>query len=130
MIKTDKYLIDQKFRPSPLPVDGLPLGLRGVGHYYVPRGHLSPLRYSTYTVMAWCIEGYLRVKIADMGTFHLTKNHIMVITPDLDFSIEVVSEECEFRYIAIDGSKSGDIALAAGLWTGDRKSTRLNSSHV
>ena len=118
MIKSDKYLIIQKFRPSPLPIKGLPLGLRGVGHYYVPKGHISPIRYSTYTVMAWGQTGVLRITIEDMGVFDLSAGHIMVITPGLKFGLEVTSDECEFRYLAIDGPQASSTVLSAGLWTG------------
>jgi AraC-like DNA-binding protein len=116
--KTDKYLIVQKFRPSPLPIKGLPLGLRGIGHYRVPRDHISPVRYTTYSVIAWGIEGRLRVKVSCLGDFDLTPGHLLVITAGFSFNLEVLSDFSEFRYMAIDGPQANSVVLASGLWPG------------
>ncbi len=117
-MQPEKYFISQKFRPSPLPIKGLPLGVRAVGHFITPQGHIPPARYSTYTVIAWGIHGGLKVTIDDIGQFVLTSEQFIVITPGLKFSLEAVTERCEFRYMAIDGPQCDAAALSAGLWTG------------
>jgi AraC-like DNA-binding protein len=68
--------------------------------------------------MAWGVSGVLRVNIESMGSFDLVAGHIIVITPGFKYELEVLSEKCEFRYVAIDGPQAGSVILAAGLWTG------------
>jgi len=118
VVRSDKYFIVQKFRPSPLPIKGLPLGLRAVGHYNAPPGNIPPVRYSTYTAIAWGIRGSLTATIEDIGQFTLTPEYVLVITPGLKYCLEASTEGCEFRYIAIDGPQSEFTWLNIGLWTG------------
>ncbi len=89
-----------------------------VGLFIAPQGHIQPARYSTYTVIAWCIHGGLRATIDDIGQFVLTAGQFIVITLGLKFSLEAVTEKCEFRYVAIDVPQWDAAALSAELWTG------------
>lgn len=118
MIEKTKYFIEQKFRSSPLPIKGLPIGLRSVGQFYVPKGQISPTRYSTYVVMAWALDGDLKVIIEDIGNLVLSPGKLIIIGSGLSYDLEVISEEANFRYIAIDGHNIDETILSMGLWTG------------
>ncbi len=118
MAKPGNYFAIQKFRPNPLPVEGLPLALRAVGHFNASKGPILQPQYSTYTVIAWGINGRFKITTDDMGKFVLTPQNIAVITPGHHCILEAITDNCEFRYMAFDGPQCESIILKAGLWAG------------
>ncbi len=115
---TEEHFIVHKLRLNPLPNEELPLGLLSVGHFCVPQGPITPVRYPTHAIVAWGIHGSLKATIDNIGELVLTPKHILVITPGMQFSIEAATDRCEFRYMAIDGPQAECAVLKAGLWTG------------
>ncbi len=104
-------------RPSPLPPEGLELGVLEISHIRAPKGELFPAAESYYCSLVWGISGCSSLYLD--GVRHtLRSGEFLAIEPGGELRASADEELSEFYYLLLDGPQAKTIIQDIGLWNG------------
>ncbi len=104
-------------RPSPLPPEGLKLGVLEVSHICAPKGELFPVSESYYCSLAWGVSG--QSSLYRDGVRHTVRGgEFLVLEPGGELQAVVDEDHSQLYYLLLDGPQAEDIVQETGLWSG------------
>lgn len=104
-------------RQQPSAPPEVELSILCVGHVRAVRGLLIPEVNAHFVCMVWCVAGQLMTS-TDGRLSPIPPGFVSVIVPGTHYSVEILSETGEARYIVFDGAGCEKTLADAGLWSG------------
>ena len=104
-------------RPSPLPPDGLQLGVMEVCHVGHPKGELYPPQESYFCSLVWGVSGQYSLYVDDQR-YTVRSGEFLLLEPGGILRVDADESENQAYYLLLDGPQSKMIVQKIGLWSG------------